>query len=171
MPGQSDFLADIRAERKAISKILFRICQFRLNRGMKQCKISDDIPSLDERGVVILSSPQYSRYRAINKRIAGKETSWMHNSVVTALGGFTVPTRKTYVLFCRENFDYPELEEHPYLCNHLAPKLKGRPRKRKKVKRAGSPESESASSESSVSTSTSSNKVNLITLAMVLILD
>ncbi len=27
--------------------------------------------------------------------------------------------RRTYILFCRENFDYPELEEHPHLCNHL----------------------------------------------------
>lgn len=60
----------------------------------------------------------------------------------------------------RELFDYPELEEHPYLCNELAPKLKGRPRKRKKIKRAGSPESESASSESSVVSSSVSSKVS-----------
>jgi hypothetical protein len=43
----------------------------------------------------------------------------MHNSLVAALGGFTTPTRKTRVLFCREIFDYAELEEHPFLCNHL----------------------------------------------------
>ncbi|XP_050426418.1 putative uncharacterized protein DDB_G0293878 [Adelges cooleyi] len=29
------------------------------------------------------------------------------------------------VLFCRDTFDYPELETHEMLCNHLAPKLKG----------------------------------------------
>ena len=43
----------------------------------------------------------------------------MHNSLIVALGGFTTPTKKTRVLFCREVFDYAELEEHPYLCNHL----------------------------------------------------
>ena len=43
----------------------------------------------------------------------------MHNSVIAALGGFTAPTRRTRVLFCREIFDYAELEEHPFLCNHL----------------------------------------------------
>ncbi len=77
------------------------------------------MPKKDEVGVIILSSAQYARYRAVLKRIAGKEKLWMHNSLVVALGGFTVPTRRTYVLFCRENFDYPELEEHPVLCNHL----------------------------------------------------
>ena len=46
----------------------------------------------------------------------------MHNSLVAALGGFTTPTRKTRVLFCREIFDYAELEEHPFLCNHLGKK-------------------------------------------------
>ena len=125
--------------------------------------------------MIILNSSQYSRYRGVLKRVQGKEQHWMHNSLVVSLGGFTTPTRRTYVLFCREIFDYAELEEHPYLCNHLgnfiiniffikyhliyfvlkilAPKLKGRPRKRKKIKRPGSPES--ASSESSASTSVS----------------
>ena len=64
-------------------------------------------------------------------------------------------------MFARETFDYPELEEHPLLCNHLgktlqltqvtnhpkcqpfsAPKLKGRPRKRRKLKEvSGDPNS------------------------------
>lgn len=136
--GLSDFLADVRAEKKAIG----------------------DMPHPDDSGVVILSLPQYSRYRGLTKRLAGKETSFMRNSMVVSLGGFTVATKKTYVLFCRENFDYAELEEHPFLCNHLAPKLKGRPRKKKKIKRPGSPESESASSESSVSTSVSLHSKN-----------
>ena len=53
------------------------------------------------------------------KRIAGCEKEWMNSSLIVALGGFTTPTRRTYVLFCRDNFDYAELEEHPHLCNHL----------------------------------------------------
>ena len=143
-PGHSEFLADVRQEKEAIG----------------------DVPDLNDSAVVIINSSQYSRYRAVLRRIQGAEKYWMHNSLIVSLGGFTTPTRKTHILFCREIFDYAELEEHPYLCNHLAPKLKGRPRKRKKVKRPGSPESESASSESSTSTSVSlsatSTKVHII---------
>ena len=75
---------------------------------------SGDVPDIDDPGVLILSMPQYSRYRATLKRIAGREKQWMHNSLLTALGGFTVPTRNTYIMFCRDVFDYPELEEHEY---------------------------------------------------------
>lgn len=53
------------------------------------------------------------------------------------------------ILFCRDTFDYPELEGHELLCNHLAPKLKGRPRGKRK-KRSISPGSESNESESSI---------------------
>ncbi|XP_040583779.1 AT-rich interactive domain-containing protein 5B [Lepeophtheirus salmonis] len=126
-----DFLSDIRQEKVSIG----------------------DLCAKDDLAVIIRSVPQYTRYRSLLKRIAGQEKAWISNSLVLALGGFTAPTRNTFVLFCREHFDYPELEEHPYLCNHLAPKLKGRPRKKKySFKSPGSPESESASSESSLST-------------------
>ena len=79
--------------------------------------------------------------------------------------------RNTFVMFARETFDYPELEEHPLLCNHLgrataiilsheynvhnvnlfsAPKLKGRPRKRRKLKEVtGSPNSPEGSEHES----------------------
>ena len=30
--------------------------------------------------------------------------------------------RNTFVMFAKEIFDYPELEEHPLLCNHLGKK-------------------------------------------------
>lgn len=35
--------------------------------------------------------------------------------------------------------DYPDIETHELLCNHLAPKLKGRPRGRRKKMRSDSP--------------------------------
>ena len=73
------------------------------------------------------------------------------------------------MMFARETFDYPELEEHPLLCNHLgktrnylksrivlnvnlfsAPKLKGRPRKRRKLKEvSGDPNSPEGSEHES----------------------
>ena len=84
---------------------------------------SGDVPDLNDLGVVIINSSQYTRYRSVSKRIQGVEKHWMHNSLIVSLGGFTTQTRKTHVLFCREIFDYAELEEHPYLCNHLGKTL------------------------------------------------
>lgn len=100
-PGHSEFLSDIRQEKIAIG----------------------DVPEMDDPAVIVLGAPHYSRYRAVTKRIKGKEKEWMKHSIVRALGGFTTSTRKTYVVYCGENFDYPELEEHPYLCNHLGKKM------------------------------------------------
>ena len=133
-PNHSDFLTDVRKEKALIG----------------------DEKGSDDLAVIVLSQSKYSRYRSVIQRISGKEREWMGNSLIVALGGFTCSTRKTYILFCRDSFDYAELEEHPYLCNHLAPKLKGRPRKKRKPPRTGSPGSESGSSESSVQSSAAS---------------
>lgn len=86
------------------------------------------------------------------KRLEGVENLHLKHKIVNALGGFYVKYPNTRVLFCRETFDYPELEGHELLCNHLAPKLKGRPRGKRK-KRSISPCSESNESESSLSNS------------------
>jgi hypothetical protein len=96
-----------------------------------------DLQGQEEKGVVVVSASQYCRFRAVLKRLDGVEKKWMRNSLIMALGGFATKTRNTFVMFAKEIFDYPELEEHPLLCNHLAPKLKGRPRKRRKVKEVG----------------------------------
>ncbi|XP_035719860.1 AT-rich interactive domain-containing protein 5B-like isoform X1 [Vespa mandarinia] len=101
--------------------------------------------------VVVLSYPRYCRYRALLRRLEGAEPSWLCSSVAAALGGFTA-TPGTRVLFCRDTFDYPDLETHELLCNHLAPKLKGRPR-RKRKKRSASPGESSNESEASVASS------------------
>lgn len=98
--------------------------------------------------VVVLSYPRYCRYRALLRRLAGAEPSWLCSSLAAALGGFTA-LPGTRVLFCRDTFDYPDLETHELLCNHLAPKLKGRPR-RKRKKRSASPGESSNESEASV---------------------
>ena len=96
------------------------ICFLTIRFKLKQISIFlGDTKGLDDLAVIILSHSQYSRYRSVLKRIAGCEKKWMNNSLIVALGGFTTPTRRTYVLFCRDNFDYAELEEHPHLCNHL----------------------------------------------------
>lgn len=70
-------------------------------------------------GVVVLSYPRYCRYRGVMKRLQGVEEEWLKTSMVVALGGFTCPWKNTRILFCKETFDYPELEGHELLCNHL----------------------------------------------------
>jgi hypothetical protein len=68
--------------------------------------------------VVVLSYPRYCRYRALLQRLEGSEPSWLCSSIAAALGGFTA-LPGTRVLFCRDTFDYPDLETHELLCNHL----------------------------------------------------
>lgn len=108
--------------------------------------------------VVVLSYPRYCRYRALLRRLKGAEPSWLCSSIAAALGGFTA-TPGTRVLFCRDTFDYPDLETHELLCNHLAPKLKGRPR-RKRKKRSASPGESSNESEASVASTSRSTPAN-----------
>ena len=68
--------------------------------------------------VVVLSYARYCRYRGLLQRLKGAEPSWLCTSLAAALGGFTA-LPGTRVLFCRDTFDYPDLETHELLCNHL----------------------------------------------------
>ncbi|KAJ3667062.1 hypothetical protein Zmor_002470 [Zophobas morio] len=128
----------------------------------KERKASDCTSDTTGPPVVILSYPRYCRYRAMMRRLEGVENEYLKYKIVNALGGFTAYTKNTRVLFCKDTFDYPELEGHELLCNHLAPKLKGRPRGKRK-KRSVSPGSESNESESSVSNVFNSSKEKVAT--------
>ncbi|XP_065169404.1 AT-rich interactive domain-containing protein 5B-like [Atheta coriaria] len=125
----------------------------------RERKLSDIKPPKGP-SVIILSYPRYCRYRAILKRLEGVEDDQLKHRFVNALGGIRVKNDNTKILYCRDTFDYPELEGHELLCNHLAPKLKGRPRGKRK-KRSISPGSESNESESSVSNVFNSGKNKL----------
>lgn len=70
-------------------------------------------------GVVVLSYSRYCRYRGLLKRLEGVHNEWLRNKLIKALGGFTTTCRTTKILFCKDTFDYPELEGHELLCNHL----------------------------------------------------
>lgn len=117
--------------------------------------------------VAVLSYTRYCRYRATLKRLEGVEDDWIKNYLIEALGGFIATSPNTRVMFCKDTFDYPELETHDLLCNHLAPKLKGRPRGRrrkndisgicKRSESAGSDSNESEISECSVGRGVSFN--------------
>jgi len=78
-------------------------------------------PSLlqeEAKHVVVLSFPRYCRYRSVAKRLEGEQKP-QHAALGVALGGLADPKPRTAVLFCRDNFDCPELEAHELLCNHL----------------------------------------------------
>lgn len=52
-------------------------------------------------------------------------------------------------LLLQDTFEYPELEGHEFVCNHLAPRLKGRPRgRRRRLPRSRSRSRSSRSSDS-----------------------
>ncbi|KAK7066350.1 AT-rich interactive domain-containing protein 5B, partial [Halocaridina rubra] len=124
---------------------------------MREKKLIGDVVEPNSLHIIILGYDKYCRMRALLKRLEGVEEEYMRSRIVVALGGFVVPSRRTWMLFCREVFDYPELEGHDLLCNHLlpevltdqvivppaAPKLQGRPRKKRK-RPAGDSESESS---------------------------
>ncbi|KAJ6648960.1 AT-rich interactive domain-containing protein 5B, partial [Pseudolycoriella hygida] len=107
--------------------------------------------------VAVVSYSRYCRYRGILKRLEDESEAWLANKLIVTLGGFVSAGLDAKIMFCRqETFDYPEVETLELVCNHLAPKLKGRPRgRRKKVSsdspdsrlRGDSPCSESAGSE------------------------
>ncbi|KAL4714738.1 hypothetical protein ACJJTC_002597, partial [Scirpophaga incertulas] len=105
-------------------------------------------------GVVVFSYPRYCRYRALLARLEGIQADWLRDSLVAALGGYAAPTTNTRILYCRDTFEYPELEGHEFVCNELAPKLKGRPRGRRRRASPGASDGENASGPESGSETT-----------------
>lgn len=111
----------------------------------------------DSPGVVVFSYPRYCRYRALLSRLEGIQADWLRDSLVAALGGYAAPTNNTRILYCKDTFEYPELEGHEFVCNHLAPRLKGRPRGRRRRAARSRSHSPSPSSRSSDSDQQSGN--------------
>ena len=71
--------------------------------------------------VVVLSYARYCRYRALLRRLEGSESEYLNTPAALAMGGLPrdADLKGTRVLFCRDTFDYPDLETHELLCNHL----------------------------------------------------
>uniref|UniRef100_A0A8C5M6T4 AT-rich interactive domain-containing protein 5B n=1 Tax=Leptobrachium leishanense TaxID=445787 RepID=A0A8C5M6T4_9ANUR len=85
----------------------------------------------EEKNVMVLSYPQYCRYRSILKRIQAKPSSVLTDQFVQALGGIAIINRNTKILYCRDTFDHLTLIENESICDEFAPNLKGRPRKKR----------------------------------------
>ncbi|XP_077350649.1 aT-rich interactive domain-containing protein 5B [Festucalex cinctus] len=85
----------------------------------------------DGRKVLVLSYPQYCRYRAMLVRLREQPSSLFLNHTVLALGGIAALGANTRILYCRDTFEHPTLLRNESICDHFAPNLKGRPRKKK----------------------------------------
>ncbi|XP_048406910.1 AT-rich interactive domain-containing protein 5B isoform X1 [Stegostoma tigrinum] len=92
---------------------------------------ADDSGDADDTKIIVLSYPQYCRYRTMLKRIQNRSSSWLVNEFVMALGGIAILNGSTRILYCRDTFDHPTLIENESICDEFAPNLKGRPRKKK----------------------------------------
>ncbi|KAL2083533.1 hypothetical protein ACEWY4_021306 [Coilia grayii] len=92
--------------------------------------------------VLVLSYPQYCRYRCVLARLRGGcEAAVVTDHIVRALGGIGPLQGEVRILYCRETFQHPTLGRNESVCEHFAPNLKGRPRKRKLSQRRESQDS------------------------------
>ncbi|KAG8135104.1 hypothetical protein E2320_008151 [Naja naja] len=69
--------------------------------------------------VLILSYPQYCRYRSMRKRIQGKPSSVQADQFVLALGGVAAISQRSQILYCRDTFEHPTLVENESSSNIL----------------------------------------------------
>ncbi|XP_074965924.1 AT-rich interactive domain-containing protein 5B isoform X3 [Phalacrocorax aristotelis] len=114
---------------------LTRYRQSTLNSGLNFKDILKEKADLGEddedSNLLILSYPQYCRYRSMLKRIQDKPSSILTDQFVLALGGIAVTSKNPQIFYCRDTFDHPTLIENESICDEFAPNLKGRPRKKK----------------------------------------
>ncbi|XP_034537723.1 AT-rich interactive domain-containing protein 5B [Notolabrus celidotus] len=85
----------------------------------------------DGRKVLVLSYPQYCRYRSVLARLREQPSSLLIDHTVLALGGIAALGGSTRILYCRDTFENPALLQNDSICDEFAPNLKGRPRKKK----------------------------------------
>uniref|UniRef100_G3P8U6 AT-rich interaction domain 5B n=1 Tax=Gasterosteus aculeatus TaxID=69293 RepID=G3P8U6_GASAC len=85
----------------------------------------------DGRKVLVLSYPQYCRFRSVLARLRAQPSSLLIDHTVLALGGIAALGGSTRILYCRDTFEHPALLQNESVCDEFAPNLKGRPRKKK----------------------------------------
>ncbi|XP_068615237.1 AT-rich interactive domain-containing protein 5B-like [Brachionichthys hirsutus] len=81
--------------------------------------------------ILVLSYPQYCRYRSVLARLRAQPSSLLLDHTVLALGGIAAFGGSTRILYCRDTFEHPALLQNESICDEFAPNLKGRPRKKK----------------------------------------
>ncbi|KAG1936078.1 AT-rich interactive domain-containing protein 5B, partial [Pimephales promelas] len=73
----------------------------------------------EEKKVLVLSYPQYCRYRSIIARLRERPNSLLTDHVVLALGGIASLTNNTQILYCRDTFEHPTLVENESVCDEF----------------------------------------------------
>lgn len=69
--------------------------------------------------MIVLSYPQYCRYRSMLKRIQDKPSSILTDQFALALGGIAMVSRNPQILYCRDTFDHPTLIENESICDEF----------------------------------------------------
>lgn len=73
----------------------------------------------EDSNLLILSYPQYCRYRSMLKRIQDKPSSILTDQFVLALGGIAVTSKNPQIFYCRDTFDHPTLIENESICDEF----------------------------------------------------
>ncbi|XP_028838306.1 AT-rich interactive domain-containing protein 5B isoform X2 [Denticeps clupeoides] len=85
--------------------------------------------------VKVLSYPQYCRFRSLQKRVQEQAgCPGQQDPHLMALGGIRVAQKNTRVLYCRDTFNHPTLDNNTSVLTQIgcsSVSLKGRPRKRR----------------------------------------
>ncbi|TSK14562.1 AT-rich interactive domain-containing protein 5B [Bagarius yarrelli] len=104
---------------------LYRYRESTLNSGLnfkdvlrEKAELGDDG---EDKKVLVLSYPQYCRYRSIIARLREKPASLLADQVVLALGGIATLTSNTQILYCRDTFEHPTLLENDSICDEFDP--------------------------------------------------
>lgn len=69
--------------------------------------------------MIVLSYPQYCRYRSMLKRIQDKPSSLLTDQFALALGGIAMVSKNPQILYCRDTFDHPTLIENESICDEF----------------------------------------------------
>uniref|UniRef100_A0A673BVB0 AT-rich interaction domain 5B n=1 Tax=Sphaeramia orbicularis TaxID=375764 RepID=A0A673BVB0_9TELE len=73
----------------------------------------------DGRKVLVLSYPQYCRYRSVLARLSEQPSSLLIDHTVLALGGIAALGGATMILYCRDTFDNPTLLKNESICDEF----------------------------------------------------
>lgn len=73
----------------------------------------------DGRKVLVLSYPQYCRYRSVLARLREQPSVLLTNHTVLALGGIASLHSTTRILYCRDTFEHPTLLQNESVCDEF----------------------------------------------------
>lgn len=89
--------------------INYVLCVFRVAAG----------PEDDACKVLVLSYPQYCRYRSVLARLREQPSSLLIDHTVLALGGIAALGGNTRILYCRDTFEHPTLLQNESICDEF----------------------------------------------------